>query len=657
MINRKFLYFNTLAGFKAALIDKGDDRTGIRQDSIVFIGQEKLIWNRGVFYGKDEHKDERSKGLFQSEEQLIQTVPSPSIGDWAFVKVNGKYYIYLCEIDNIWVNSGNEYQMGMSQDEIELMFNWYTQDQQSIISNIQDNLQNIDGKYQDAIEDINSILQGLPKQFITPDNILDYIPHDGNQENVITTDNIHDYIPENIITNTTIAQYIPENIITADNILDYVPPQVVTTVDQQLQQDSTNPVQNAAIYAALDNKADKSQLNKYATNDQLQDVQEILQTKASSQSFEDYLSSLQDLSSTVSTKANSSDLASLQASQQQHAQYSESTYAKKGEVEQNVNNYVTQIIQSVEKAKGYFDTEQELNNAVPNPEVGDWAIVNVNDQWVIFRCATAGTWQSTGQNYTDDPIDLSLYAKKEELSSLATKAELLAQQQAADNKYLTQEDIEGLGTGNVKQEDLLLYVKKETYDAHTDYAELTYAKKSQLNDVVRSVDIQNFITSSALQGLATEKYVDDNIDVLDDKIESVIQSSNNQNFAQSLITLQERVQYLYDKYISWLLQGDEEPGGDTPVPDIPVTPIANNNMITLTESAYQALVEAGEVNPNTYYFTYVEEEQEEPSSDTTWHFGDAFPIIFNDKWEFGDNFPIILTEQWTFGGTFPIKLK
>lgn len=77
-------------------------------------------------------------------------------------------------------------------------------------------------------------------------------------------------------------------------------------------------------------------------------------------------------------------------------------------------------------------------------------------------------------------------------------------------------------------------------------------------------------------------------------------------------------------------------------------------MVTLSQSRYNQLVEQGLINPNTYYFTY---EGEEPES-YTWHFGDTFPIVFNQgEWKFGDSFPIIFMDNWAFGGTFPIILR
>lgn len=65
----------------------------------------------------------------------------------------------------------------------------------------------------------------------------------------------------------------------------------------------------------------------------------------------------------------------------------------------------------------------------------------------------------------------------------------------------------------------------------------------------------------------------------------------------------------------------------------------NTNMVTLTKTRYDSLVEQELIDPETYYFTY---EGEEPSGET-WHFGDHFPIILTGTWEFGGTFPITLS--------------
>lgn len=68
--------------------------------------------------------------------------------------------------------------------------------------------------------------------------------------------------------------------------------------------------------------------------------------------------------------------------------------------------------------------------------------------------------------------------------------------------------------------------------------------------------------------------------------------------------------------------------------------IKATNLITLTATQYQNLVDAGEVEEDTYYFTY----EIEP---TTWTFGKTFPIVLGNgkssKFTFGSTFPVILS--------------
>lgn len=78
------------------------------------------------------------------------------------------------------------------------------------------------------------------------------------------------------------------------------------------------------------------------------------------------------------------------------------------------------------------------------------------------------------------------------------------------------------------------------------------------------------------------------------------------------------------------------PDNPQPTPE-PGSGGSNSRLVTLTTSAYQLLVDTGNVKENVYYFTY------EPTG--------------NESWHFGDNFPIILTGQWTFGEAFPITLS
>ena len=167
MIDNKFLYFKTLQGFEDAKIDRFDGRSGIREDSIVFIGREKLIWNRGVFYGGTSEEDQKNKGLFESELMLKQSVRSPKQGDWAVVKSGSVWYIYSCKQDGIWYNTGNQYSMEVGAELIQQLIDQYSQDYTSQLRQISYNLSRLDTKYQRVTDRIQNFIDSLPTIYST----------------------------------------------------------------------------------------------------------------------------------------------------------------------------------------------------------------------------------------------------------------------------------------------------------------------------------------------------------------------------------------------------------------------------------------------------------------------------------------------------------
>ena len=70
-----------------------------------------------------------------------------------------------------------------------------------------------------------------------------------------------------------------------------------------------------------------------------------------------------------------------------------------------------------EKSKGYYSSYEELINNNPNGEPGDWAIVNIEGSWYVYKFED-GDWVQTGTY--DNSIDLSEYAKLSDLELLQT---------------------------------------------------------------------------------------------------------------------------------------------------------------------------------------------------------------------------------------------
>ena len=110
-----------------------------------------------------------------------------------------------------------------------------------------------------------------------------------------------------------------------------------------------------------------------------------------------------------------------------------------------------------EKSKGYYSSYEDLISNNLNNSVGDWAIVNVDGSWYIYKFGTNG-WEQSGTY--DINIDLSEYVKLSDLSLYQT---LLTS--GVNIKTINGQSI--LGEGNIQISggegtgDLSGYVTKE----------------------------------------------------------------------------------------------------------------------------------------------------------------------------------------------------
>lgn len=136
-----------------------------------------------------------------------------------------------------------------------------------------------------------------------------------------------------------------------------------------------------------------------------------------------------------------------------------------------LQNYVTlrYFLQKIEelkphdeKAKGYFSSVEQLLQEYPRGEKGDWAIVNVNGNWYIYRYNSAQGWVQS-ETY-DNSIDLTNYVTQDMLDYYQ---DILVSGQ--NIKTINGESI--LGPGNIEiladpevfatKQDLNSYVSKE----------------------------------------------------------------------------------------------------------------------------------------------------------------------------------------------------
>lgn len=421
-MSNKFMIFRTQEGFKIKL-----RQNAVPNDSIVFIKETGSIWTHGHEFGKVTGF-EKAKGYFDTEDELKKYYPSPEVGDWAILgnaTVDGEekqWVVARCTRKGVWGLTAQTY------------------DRESF--------------------DVND--------YIKKDDIYSY--------GFVTKDYIMNYLNGNYATREYVANYVAQFINNGGSL----------TVDSELSSTSINAVQNRVINAALEsisvelaNKLEESDLNGYVKSE---DINGLLEAD------------IDGIWSAIRQKANSSDVNSILSRLEVYDQItlpnkvdrSElNDYAKKDEIETEVNTYVTQIVKVAEKAKGYYDSYADLVQAVPDPEVGDWAVISSNGVWVVCKCSTDGVWTQTSQQYVEDAPDLNGYAKTTDLDNYTLQSDfnqhVAAFNQhvtAANNLYATKSELTtGLNTNRQ-------YTDDELDDAKTELQNQINAIATQLNAVI-----------------------------------------------------------------------------------------------------------------------------------------------------------------------------
>lgn len=482
----------------------------IPNDSIVFIKETSSIWTHGHEFGKVTGF-EKAKGYFDTEDELKKYYPTPEVGDWAII---GSAIVDDEEKQWVVARCTIKGRWGLTAQ---------TYDRETFDVNLYVRKDELDSR-----------------DYVTKSYIMNYLAG-----NYATKDYVSNYVQQHINNNGTVI------------------------VDSELSTESTNPVQNKVITTALANKLEESDIeDRYVKTEDISDligadidgIWTAIRERAYTSDVNNILSRLEVYDQvTLPNKVDRSEL---------------NDYARKDEIETEVNTYVTQIVKVAEKAKGYYDSYADLVQAVPSPEVGDWAVISSNGVWVVCKCSTDGVWTQTSQQYVEDAPDLNGYAKTTDLDNYTLQSDF--------NQHVA------------------------AFNQHVTAANNLYATKSELTT-----------------GLNTNRqYTDDELDDAKTELQAQINA----------ITVQ--LNRVIDTYISWYGTQEGGQGGSSHLP------ANSSNMVTLSEEEYQALVDADEVDLNTYYFTYNAADYPEH---TTWTFGGTFPITF--------------TEQWAFGGTFPINLQ
>ena len=280
--------------------------------------------------------------------------------------------------------------------------------------------------------------------------------------------------------------------------------------------------------------------------------------------------------------------------------------------QQDINEDLYQKIDEIDKSKkskGYYSSFLELSTALPNPEIGDWAIVISNNRQLIYACNQEGIWSATDQEYKEE-LDLNEYPKKSELktingqsivgkgniqieggSSITTLASSDSDGLMSSESYNTLQNIKDTLIPNLEQDIQNL---QSLIDSDNSLSEIV-EKFNAIKEFVENLD------SEGEEALAT---IIQNIDTLSQNIEKETQRARAQE-----ISLRERVRVLESTPTKFLSNGVQH--------------------IILKKSQYNRLIE---YEDNALYF------------------------VIKD-WTFGEKFPIVLIDAWTFGNEFPITLK
>ena len=162
---------------------------------------------------------------------------------------------------------------------------------------------------------------------------------------------------------------------------------------------------------------------------------------------------------------------------------------------QELNRYVTMVellrkLEEIkpkdEKSKGYFSSYNQLIQNYPIGQTGDWAIVNVNGDWYIYRYTEGIGWEQS-ETY-DNSIDLTEYSKFSDLRNLQNILESNIQGVYSNLEQSIQNLQEQIGHGgedipeNIGQELATLH---EGLQNETDRAQ---NKENSLDNRLRNIE-------------------------------------------------------------------------------------------------------------------------------------------------------------------------
>lgn len=312
--------------------------------------------------------------------------------------------------------------------------------------------------------------------------------------------------------------------------------------------------------------------------------------------------------------------------------------------QQDINEDIYQKIQNIDnkqnKSKGYYSSLQVLQQAIPNPEVGDWAVVHYGNSNLMCVCDTAGTWTLTEEEYEEE-IPLEDYIKKTELKTINNQS------------LIGDGNIEITGGGGGSSDILVATADRDGLMPKESYSTLQHINDTIIPGIQADIRNLEFLIgdNSNVQEII-EKYR-----VIKEFIDSLENSTEGQDILngilQQISSLRNDINQTLREYkseqdsIKQRLLSLEENGTTTTI----VGQEKYRHQL-ITQSRYNALTS---YEKNTLYLIT-------DFLDETSVFGDTFPLILggdSDASQFGDTFPFVLggpISPTLLGGRFPITL-
>lgn len=283
---------------------------------------------------------------------------------------------------------------------------------------------------------------------------------------------------------------------------------------------------------------------------------------------------------------------------------------KNGDNQQNINQYLLQQIRNFEDknehSKGIYSSLSNLQNAVPNPVVGDWGVISSNSKLIICRCNSNGVWTQTSEEFTLQ-VPLGEYIKSNQLKTINNQSLLIE----GNNTNIS---ISG-GSGGLEYP--IVNSSQDGIVSSNQYQEWTNIKNIILPKLREDIDDLYLLIESSpeqIQEIVSKynqiKEFIENLNPNDDVLLDIIQRISD---------LEQAIEELRTNGV-----GSED----------------NIKHIILTQREYNSL---SSYERDTLYIVI-------GNGSNTWGLGDELPIILAS--EGGNQNPV--SEGWSFGSQFPI---